>query len=131
MAQASISVVDTILSFLCLVGNPTARALRRRVQIALKPASKSFGLHRIFVRGKGRKDATANSTFKRMQVDAWACWLDAGEHHLGLALRTGGAPKCNRWNGGRQALRLVHDASLDRRERNTLSLTGNAREVER
>ena len=111
MAQASISVVNTDRrTFLCLVGNPTARALRRRVQIALKPAAKGLGLHRIFIRGKGRKYVIADSTFKRMQVDAWACWLDAGEHHRGPALRTGGAPKCNRWNGGRQALRLGHNA---------------------
>ena len=97
MAQASISVVDKrSLSFLCLVGNPTARALRRRVQIALKPASKALGLHRIFIRGKGRKYVTADSTFKRVQVDARACWLDTGEPHLGFALRTGRAPKCNR-----------------------------------
>jgi hypothetical protein len=110
------------LSFLCLVGSSAARALRRRVQIALKPASKGLGLHRIFKRGKGRKYVIADSTFKRMQVDAWACWLDAGEHHLGFALRTEGAPKCNRWNGGRQALRLGHGTSpSNRRERNTLS----------
>jgi hypothetical protein len=64
---------------------------------------------------------TADGTFKRMQVDARACWLDAGEHHLGLALRTGGTSKCNGWNGGRQVLRLGHDASpSNRRERNTL-----------
>ena len=83
-------------SFLCLVGNPTARALRRRVQIALKPASKALGLHRIFIRGKGRKYVTADSTFKRVQVDARARWLDTGEPHLGFALQTGRAPKCNR-----------------------------------
>jgi hypothetical protein len=88
-------------------------ALRRRVQIALKPASKGLGLHRIFKRRKGRKYVIADSAFKRVQVDAWACRLDAGEHHLGLALRTGGALKGNRWNGGRQALRLGHDASLE------------------
>ena len=81
------------LSYLCLVGNPTVRALRRRVQIALKPAAKGLGIHGIFIRGKGRKYVIADSTFKRMQVDAWACWLDAGEHHLGPALGTGGAPK--------------------------------------
>jgi len=83
-------------------------ALRPPVQIALKPASKGLGLHRIFIRGEGRKFVMADSTFKRMQIDAWACWLDAGEHHLGLALRTGGAPKCYRRNGGRRALRLGH-----------------------
>jgi hypothetical protein len=49
-----------------------------------------------------------------MQVDApGACWLDADEHHLGLALRTSGAPNCSEWNDGRQALRLRHDASLE------------------
>ena len=56
----------------------------------------------------------ADSAFIRMQVDApGACWLDAGEHDRGLALRTGGAPNCNEWNDGRQALRLGHDASLE------------------
>ena len=101
------------------------------MQIALKPAAKGLGFHRIFKRGKDRKYVIADSTFKRMQVDAWACRLDAGEHHLGLALRTGGASKCERWNGERQALRLGHDASpSNRRERNTLSVTGNAWEAE-
>ena len=48
-----------------------------------------------------------------MQVDApGVCWLDASEHHLGPALRTGGALNCSEWNDGRQALRLGHDASL-------------------
>jgi hypothetical protein len=79
----------------------TEAVLRRRVQIALKPASKGLGLHRIFKRGKGRKYAIADSTFKRVQVDAWTCCLDAGEHHLGLALRAGGAPKRNGWSGGK------------------------------
>jgi hypothetical protein len=130
MAQASISVVDTIVER-PLVRNSTARALRRRVQIALKPASKGLGLHRIFIRGKGLKYVIAGSTFKRMQVDARACWLDAGEHHIGLALRTGGAPKRNRWNGGRQTLRLVHDASPRIGGSATLSVTGNAWEAER
>jgi hypothetical protein len=96
------------LSFLCLARNSAARALSRRVQIALKPASKGLGLHRIFIRGKSRKYVIADSTFKRMQVDGWACWLDTGEHHLGRALWTGRAPKCNRRNGGRRALRLGH-----------------------
>jgi hypothetical protein len=89
------------------------RALLWRVQIALKPASKTLGLHGIFIRGKGLKYLIADSAFKRMQVDApGAYWLDADEHHLGLALRTGGALNCNEWNDGRQALRLGHDASL-------------------
>jgi hypothetical protein len=91
-----------------------APALFRWVQIALKPASKTLGLHGVFVRSEGRKYLIADSAFKRMQVDApGARWLDADEHHLGLALRTGGALNCNEWNDGRQALRLGHDASLE------------------
>jgi hypothetical protein len=85
----------------------------RWVQIALKPASKTLGLLGVFKRGKGLKYPIADSAFKRMQVDARARWLDADEHHLGLAPRTGGARNCGEWNGGRQALRLGHDASLD------------------
>jgi hypothetical protein len=84
------------------------------VQIALKPASKTLGLHGVFVRGKGLKYVIADSAFKRMQVDApGACWLDVNEHHLGLALRTSGALNCSEWNDGREALRLGHDASLE------------------
>jgi hypothetical protein len=86
----------------------------------LKPASKGLGLHRVFIRGKGRMYVVADSAFKGMQVDTRACRLDTDEHHRGLALRTSGALKCNEWNDGRQALRLGHDASLNRRERNTL-----------
>ena len=68
----------------------------------MKPASKTLGLHRVFIRVKGLKYVVADSAFKRMQVDApGACWLDADEHHLGLALRTGGALNCNEWNEGR------------------------------
>jgi hypothetical protein len=51
-----------------------------------------------------------------MQVDTHgACRLDGDEHHLGLALRTGGAaPNCSEWNDRRQVLRLGHDdASLE------------------
>jgi hypothetical protein len=80
----------------------------------LKPASKTLGLHGVFIRGKGLKYAIADSAFKRMQVDARACWLDTGEHHRGPALRTSGALNCNEWNDGRQALRLGHDASLEK-----------------
>jgi hypothetical protein len=43
------------------------------------------------MRGKGLKYVIADGAFKRMQVDAGVCWLDAGEHHRGLALRTGRA----------------------------------------
>jgi hypothetical protein len=49
------------------------RALLRWAQIALKPASKTLGLHRVFIRGEGLKYVIADSTFKRMQVDARAC----------------------------------------------------------
>ena len=102
-------------------------ALPRCVQIALKPASKALGLHGVFKRGKGRKYLIADSAFKRMQVDAaGACWLDADEHHLGLAPRTGGALNCSEWNDGRQALRLGHDASLEQAGAQHLSVTGNA-----
>src|SRR5207344_3352419 len=83
------------------------------MQIALKPASKALGLHRVFIRGKGLMYAIADSAFKRMQVDARACQLDTDEHHRGLALRTSGALNCNEWNDGREALRLGHDASLE------------------
>jgi hypothetical protein len=75
------------------------RPLPRWVQIALKPASKILGPHGIFIRGKGLTYLIAHSTFKRMQIDApGACWLDADEHHLGLALRAGEAPNCIEWN---------------------------------
>jgi hypothetical protein len=83
------------------------------VQIALKPASKTLGLHRVFVCGKGLKYVIADGAFKPMKVDARAGWLDADKHHRRLAVRTSGALKCNEWNGGRQVLRLGHDASLE------------------
>jgi hypothetical protein len=67
----------------------------------LKPASKSFGFHGVFIRGKGLKYVIADSAFKRMQVDARACRLNAGEHHRGLALRTSGALNCSERKGGR------------------------------
>jgi hypothetical protein len=66
--------------------NSRKRALLWRVQLALKPASKALGLHGVFIRGKGLKYLIADGAFKRMQVDSpGACWLDADEHHLGLA----------------------------------------------
>src|ERR1700722_20099971 len=61
-----------------------ALTLRRRVQIALKPAPKIPGLHRVCIRGKGLKYVIADSAFKRMQIDARVCRLDACEHHRGL-----------------------------------------------
>ena len=92
------------------------------MQIALKPASEALGFHGVFKRGKGRKYLIADSAFKRMQVDALGtCWLDADEHHLGLAPRTGGALKWSRKNGGRQVLRLGHGCfPTNRREHKTL-----------
>jgi hypothetical protein len=83
------------------------------VQIALQPASKTLGLHGIFVRGKGFQYVIADSAFKPMQVDARAGWLDTDEHHRRFAVRTSGALNCNEWNDGREALRLGHDASLE------------------
>src|SRR2546423_4660262 len=53
------------------------------------------------MRGKSRKYMVADSALIRIQVDAWAFWLDADEHHPGFAPRTGGALKCNRGIGGR------------------------------
>jgi hypothetical protein len=50
-----------------------------------------------------------------MQVDARSRRLNADQHHLGFALRTGGALKRSRWNGGRQALGLGHGASLHKK----------------
>jgi len=79
----------------------------------LEPASKAPGLHGVFIRDKGLKFVIADSAFKRMQVDARVCWHNTGEPHPGLALRTSGALNCNEWNGGRKALRLGHDASLE------------------
>jgi hypothetical protein len=91
------------------------RALPRRVQIALKPAAKVLGMHRIFVGGKGRKHVIADSALKRMQVHARSRRLNAEQHHPGFALRTGGALKRSRWNVGRQALGLGHGASLHKK----------------
>jgi hypothetical protein len=98
------------------------------VQIALKPASKILGPHGVLIRGKGLKYLIADGAFKRMQVNATGgCWLDADEHHLGLALRTGGAFNCGEWNDGRLVLRLGHHAYLPRMGGSaTLSVTGNA-----
>ena len=60
------------------------------------------------MRGKSRKYVIADSALKRIQVDAWAFWLDADKHHLGLAPRTGGTLKWSRWNTGGQVLRFGH-----------------------
>ena len=86
----------------------------------MKPASKALGLHGVFMGGKGLKYLIADGAFKRMQVDACACWLDTSKRHRGVALRTSRALNCHEWNDGRKGLRLGHDASLNRRDRNTL-----------
>ena len=91
----------------------------------MKPAAESPGMHRIFVRGQGRKCVIADSAFKRVQVDPRARWLDADEHHLGLAPRTGRALKWSRWNDGGRSSRLGHGASLQTGGSTTLSVTGN------
>ena len=62
------------------------RTLLRWVQIALKPASKTLGLHGVVIRCKGLKYVIADSAFKRLQVDARACWLDTDKHR-GVSLR--------------------------------------------
>jgi hypothetical protein len=116
-----------------LVAGHKAAGSRRRVllwraQFTLKPASKALGLHGVFIRGKSLKYSIADSAFKRVQVDApCTCWLDADEHHLGLAPRTGRALNCSEWNDGRQALRLGHDASPRIGGSATLSVTGPRR----
>jgi len=51
------------------------------VQIALKPAAKGLGMHRIFAGGTDRKYVIAESALKPVQVHAWALCLDADEHH--------------------------------------------------
>ncbi len=92
----------------------------------MKPASKTFGFHGVFIRSKGLKFVIADRAFKRMQVDARPCSLDTGKHHRGLALRTGGAANCSEWNDGGLALRLGHDAPLGIGGSSTLSVTGIA-----
>src|SRR3984957_8579066 len=99
--------------FSLLCAKHAGGALRWWVQIALKPASKTRRLHRVFIRGKGLEYVIADSAFKRMQIDARVFRLDAGEHHRGLAPRTSWALNCNEWNDGRRALSLGHDASLE------------------
>ena len=56
--------------FSLLCAKHAGGALRWWVQIALKPASKTLGIHGVFICGKGLKYVPADSAFKRMQVDA-------------------------------------------------------------
>ena len=88
-------------------------------------------MHRIFVGGKGRKYVIADGALERMQVRAWALWLDADEHHRSFAPRTDGALQCDRWNVGRRPLRLGHDVSLRSGGSATLSVTGKSLDMER
>ena len=93
----------------------------------MKPAAKGLGLHGVFICSKGLKDLIADSAFERMQVEVpGGVWLDADEHHRGVALRTGGALKWGRKNGGRQVLRLGHGAFPQIGGSTKLSVTGNA-----
>ena len=64
------------------------------------------------MRSKGRKHVIADGAFERLQVNARPYWLDTGEHHLGLAPRTGGTLKWSRWNAGRQVLRFGHSRAF-------------------
>jgi len=96
------------------------RELNKQVRVGLVPCGEGQSAipgcadvaHGISLSTLSNKDLVPvglpDSTFKRMQVDARARWLNTGEPHLGFALRTGRAPKCNRWNGERRALRLGH-----------------------
>jgi len=75
------------------------RTLLRWVQIALKPASKTLGLHGVVIRCKGLKYVIADSAFKRMQVDARACWLDTDKHR-GVSLRFWISQERQGWSHG-------------------------------
>src|SRR5258705_2878014 len=96
----AIDVVLTFFMALLSFVDSTPRAYRLKASNAAPPISTFAG-------------AIPDSALKRIQVDARASWFGAGEHHLGLALRTGGALNWNGWNDGRQASRLGHDASLE------------------
>ena len=84
------------------------RPLFRRVQIALKPASKTLGLHGVFKRGKGRKYLIADSAFKRCKSTTQA--------------RTGSMLTSIIWalHFGQAGRSIATNAMTDRRERNTL-----------
>jgi hypothetical protein len=61
----------------------------------------------------------ARPALKRTQVGTQECRHDLGEHHLGLALRTGRTLNGSERNDGRQGLSFCHNASFEERERNT------------
>jgi len=77
------------------------------VQIALKPASKTLGLHGVFKRGKGRKYLIADSAFKRCKSTTQA--------------RTGSMLTSIIWalHFGQAGRSIATNAMTDRRERNT------------
>ena len=54
------------------------------------------------------------------EIETHTCGHDAGKHHVSIALRAGRALKLNVDVLG-QKIGFLHDASLVRRERNTLS----------
>jgi hypothetical protein len=66
----------------------------------LKPASEGLRVHRIFISGEDCKHVVADGALKAVQVHAWALWFDADKHHMGPALRAGGALKWSRRNVG-------------------------------
>jgi hypothetical protein len=63
---------------------------------------------------KRLEDVVAHSALKRMQAGTEECRHDAGEHHPGLALRTGRTLNRSERNDGRQGSRFCHDASFER-----------------
>jgi hypothetical protein len=80
------------------------------VQIPLEPPSKSFGLHRVFIRSKCLKGLIADGASKRMQVDVpRGGWLDADEHHRSFASRASGTTDCSKRSNGRHAQILGHE----------------------
>ena len=100
----------------------------RWMQIPLKPASKGFGLHRVFIRSTRLKGLIADRASKRMQIDVpCACRLDADKHHRSLASWTGGAANCSKRSNGMDALRLGHEGSPRTGGSSTLSVTDGCR----
>jgi hypothetical protein len=100
----------------------------RWVQIPLKPASKGFGLHRVFIRSKRLKGLIADGASKRMQIEIpRACRLDADKHHRSFASWTGGAANCNKRSNGMGTLRLGHEGFPLTGGSATLSVTDGCR----
>src|SRR6202043_2397310 len=53
-------------------------------------SSRSAAIHRTFIGAKLPDDVITHDALKRVQVGAQECRHDAGEHHAGVAARTGG-----------------------------------------